>query len=234
MTRAVNAKQRLLTLAVLLPLLTLPANGAQAAPALVAQWHMDELSGPTMSDSSGAGNDGTIAGGVTFGAAGYTGAPGDYAYGFDGSTSQIKVADSSSLNPGPNDITITMQIKTTVRPGTGLFDYDMVRKGSAFNMEIYPKGTPSGPIAQAKCKFNGSLGKLVFQAGPDLIDGAWHTLTCQKTSAGITLTVDGTQFFKAGFIGDIRTNSQSVAVGWQTNSTDHYNGLMDDVSIAIG
>lgn len=223
-------KQPLLILAVVLPLLAATPTAAGATTTMAAHWQMDELSGTTMIDSSGLGNNGTISG-VTLGAAGFTGAPGDYAYAFDGTTSQIKVPSSSSFNAGPSDIAITMHVNTTVQPGTGSFDFDMVRKGGAFSMEIYPS---KGGGAQAKCKFNGSLGKLVFQAGPNLIDGTWHTLTCAKTSSGIKLTVDGTSFSRTGAIGDVKTNLQPVAVGWQTDSTDVYHGLMDDVSIVVG
>ena len=232
MAPVTNVKQRLLVLAILLPLLSATVTAARATTITVAQWNMDELSGTTMTDSSGIGNNGTVSG-VTLGATGYTGAAGDFAYAFDGSTSRVTVPNSSTLSAGSSDLTLTMHVNTALKPGTGSFDYDMLRKGSAFNMEIYPSKIP-GIAAQAKCKFSGSLGRLVFQAGPDLIDGTWHTLTCQKTSAGITLTVDSTPYFKAGVIGDIRTNTQPVAVGWQTNSTDFYNGLLDDVSIVIG
>jgi hypothetical protein len=225
--RAIGATWKSLVLSAVLVLV-----GAAAAQAgtTVAQWNMDELSGTTMSDSSENGNDGTIVN-VTLGKSGDSGAEGDYAYSFDGSTSAVTVPSSTSLNPGASDITITVHIKTSVAPGTGTDDYDLLRKGGAYNIEIYPK-IKFG--SRAKCKFRGDLGRAVFAAGPDLIDGAWHTITCQKTASSVSLTVDGTTYTRSIAIGDIRSNKQPVAIGWQTTSTDYYNGRMDDVSIVIG
>ncbi|MGH2597245.1 MAG: LamG-like jellyroll fold domain-containing protein [Actinomycetota bacterium] len=197
------------------------------ATGTVAQWNMDELAGSTMNDTSGTGNNGTITN-VTLGATGFTGGVGDYAYAFDGTSSRALVLASTSLNPGDADVTITLHINTTFRPGTGSFDFDLVRKGSGFSVELYPKKA----LAQGKCKFSGTGGKLVLQAGPDLVDGAWHTIVCAKTSTGISLTVDGATFTKSGVVGNI-SNKSPVAVGWQTDSTDFYHGLMDDVSIVV-
>jgi hypothetical protein len=197
------------------------------ATGTVAQWGMDELAGSSMNDSSGMSNNAAITN-VTLGATGFTGGVGDYAYTFDGTSSRALVPASTSLNPGASDVTITLHINTTFRPGTGPFDFDLVRKGGGFSVELYPKKG----LAQGKCKFSGTGGKLVLQAGPDLVDGAWHTIVCAKTSTGISLTVDGTVFTKSGAVGSI-SNKSPVAVGWQTDSTDFYHGLMDDVSIVI-
>jgi len=182
-----------------------------------------------MFDSSGFGNNGSITA-VTLGVPGFSGAPGDYAYGFDGSTSSVTVPKSSSLNPGASDISITVHVNTTVRPGIGSLDFDLVRKGSAYKAEIYPKKG----VAKANCVFKGSLGNIALKAGPDLVDGAWHTITCQKTPTAVTVIVDGVPYTAAVTIGDINVNSQPVAIGWQTGGADFYNGSMDDVSIVIG
>ena len=207
--------------------LTLAGAGPAYATGTIAQWNMDELAGSTMNDTSGTGNNGTITN-VTLGATGFTGGVGDYAYAFDGTSSRAFVPASTSLNPGDADVTITLHINTTFRPGTGSFDFDLVRKGGGISVELYPKKA----LAQGKCKFSGTGGKLVLQAGPDLVDGAWHTIVCAKTSTGISLTVDGTTFTKSGVVGSI-SNKSPVAVGWQTDSTDFYHGLMDDVSIVV-
>jgi hypothetical protein len=208
--------------------LTLLAAVPAHAGTTVAQWNMDELSGTTMVDSSGMGNDGTTSN-VTFGAPGFTGAPGDYAYSFDGSSSNVVVPPSAELNPGSSDISITARVKTTFRAGTGSFDFDIIRKGGGYKIELYLKGG----LSQARCVFKGSLGKVGFQAGPDLIDGAWHTIVCSKTSTTVSITVDGTTYARSGAVGSI-SNRQPVAVGFQTAGLDYYHGLLDDVSIVVG
>jgi Concanavalin A-like lectin/glucanases superfamily len=201
---------------------------APASAMVVAQWQMDEPAGATtMVDSSGSGNNGTLFG-VTAGLPGSTGAGGDHAYGFDGSTSHVNVPRTSSLVIGSNDATITMHVNTTAKPGTGAFDFDLIRDGGA-TVEIVP--TSKGN--RARCHFAGSSAALTLVGGPSLTDGQWHTIVCQKTSSGISLTVDTTTLSKSGTVGTVKAGPKVVAIGWKTDNTDFYNGLMDDVSIDI-
>lgn len=202
-------------------------GAAPASASVVAQWQMDESSGSTMTDSSGSGNNGTLFN-VTTGLPGVTGAGGDYAYGFDGSTSHVNVPRTPSLVIGSNDVTITMHVNTTATPGTGAFDFDLLRDGGA-TVEIIP----SGGRIRARCHFAGTVSALTLVGGANLNDGQWHTIVCHKDSTGISLTVDTATSTKAGTVGSIKAGPKVVAVGWKTDSTDFYNGLMDDVSIDI-
>lgn len=225
MTFGTRTLRGALVTSVALTLLTaMPAHAGTP----VAQWNMDELSGTTMVDSSGMGNDGATSN-VTLGAPGFTGASGDYAYSFDGASSSVLVPSSAGLSPLANDISITVNVNTTFRPGTGNFDFDLVRKGGGYKVEIFPKNL----LAQARCLFKGTVGKLALQAGPDLTDGLWHTIICTKTATGISVTVDGTTYTKTGTVGTI-SNAKPVAMGFQTAGVDYFHGLMDDVSIVVG
>lgn len=132
---------------------------APAAAAIAGGWGMDEACVSTAFDSSGNGNDGALTN-VTLGSAGVTGADGDPAYLF-GSTSSMRVPGSASLVAGSQDVTVTMSVKTSVRPGTGTLDFDLVSKGG-YQVEIFPKNG----LAQARCKFLTGTGKQVLFAGP--------------------------------------------------------------------
>jgi Concanavalin A-like lectin/glucanases superfamily len=213
---------------VLLGIGMLLASSSPAWATVVAQWQMDEAQGSsTMVDSSGFGNDGTLSN-VTAGLPGSTGNPGDFAYGFDGSTSHVSVTRKSSLVIGSNDVTITMLVNTTATPGTGAFDFDLIRDGGA-TVEIVPGGKGN----HARCHFAGTVSTLTLSGGPNLTDGQWHSITCAKSSTGISLTVDTTTLSKPGTVGSVKAGPKVIPIGYKTDNTDFYNGRMDDVSIDI-
>lgn len=211
--------------------LALPLSAA-AAGSLVAQWHMDETSGTTMLDSSGSGNNGTLAN-IALGQSGISGT----GYGFNGSNSYVTVPDSSSLDPGSSDITFTVNVNFPDIPAT---DYDVLRKGLSntnggdYKVEILKK--KSGTQAWASCYFGGSSAGKGITFKRNLADSQWHAITCTKTSSSISVTVDGSTSTKSVVIGSI-ANSSPLWLGAKFKGStpkDRYEGLMDEVSIQIG
>jgi hypothetical protein len=190
---------------------------------LVALWHMDEISGSVMKDSTGS-HDGTLHS-VQLGQPGFSGT----AYGFNGSSSYVSVPSASDLNPGSADATITIRLKATAVPATP--DWDLIRKGlyttagGEFKMEYQPSG-------QASCGFKGSSSYAELMAGPALNDGQWHTVQCVKTSTAIKVVIDGQTFSKGATIGTI-SNTDSVPVGARPGS-EYFKGSLDEASIQIG
>lgn len=206
-------------------LLIVTAATPAAAATTVALWHMDESSGQ-MVDSSGSGNGGSLQN-VTRVAPGFNGSP--RAYSFNGSNSRVVIPNSSSLNPGSQDISITAHVKFASRPSASVGDYDLVRKqkpNAIYKMEILASG-------KAFCKFKGTGGNVAITAGPVLADDQWHTIVCRKTASQVTLTVDGSNFNKNGSAGSI-SSTIAVTLGAKPNSGDWYKGLMDEVSIVVG
>ncbi|MGH2630932.1 MAG: LamG-like jellyroll fold domain-containing protein [Actinomycetota bacterium] len=214
---------RLTTLLSAIVLATLlPAVSASAATT-VALWHMNESSGP-MVDSSSFGNDGTLSN-VTRVSGSFNGSK---AYSFNGSSSKVTVSNDASLNPGSQNVTITVHVKFSQVPSASIIDYDLVRKQSGagtYKVEILRTG-------KAFCKFRGTSRNVAITAGPNLADNAWHTIVCTKTSSSVRLTVDGTSFVKNGSVGSI-TNAKAVFLG-SKGGADWYKGLMDEVSIVFG
>jgi hypothetical protein len=218
---------------VLVGLVLAAAFPATAAATTVGHWTFDETSGNTVTDSSGFGNNGTATN-VTFNLDGFTFVPGtpplnplDRAYGFDGSTSRITVPGSTSLVPGAQDITLSLYFKSSFHAGNGDFDWDMVKKGG-YKIEIYLQKKKE----QARCAFTGSKGKIDFQDGPTVTDGQWHHIVCKKTSAGITLSVDGITYpMRPGDVGTVKKGGD-LTIGW--DQTDFFHGTMDDLQIDFG
>jgi hypothetical protein len=201
-----------------------PATGWAAT---IAQWHMNETSGSTMGDSAGS-NNGRL-NNVALGRPGFSGT----AYGFNGSSSYVRVPSSPALNPGSQPISFTVHVNYTRSPSGGsTTDYDLVRKGVSgttggfYKLEIRTDN-------QAICRFVDSRGHDTrLHAGPKLNTGSWHTLTCTKTSSEVRLIVDGTTYRTSAPGGSI-SNTDPLYLGAKPGS-DYYNGRMDEVSINIG
>lgn len=194
------------------------------AASRVAWWHMNAATGP-MIDASGHGNDGTLED-IRRVSPGYNGR--GKAYRFNGTSSRVIVGNHASLNPGPRNISLTVHVKTSVPPPPSVGDYDLVRKGSGiYKVEIMGSG-------RASCRFQGSIGSVSIEAGPNVADGRWHAITCRKTPSRIRLTVDGASWSEGGRAGAISSRS-SLALGGKPNASgDRYRGVMDEVSIAFG
>jgi hypothetical protein len=213
------------------PLAGLVASGATAAVGVVAiaapavaatdraTWLFAETSGSTAFDSSGNGNDGT-AYNVGMDGSGYI---------FDGHDSRVIVPTSASLNPGTDAFSFAVTFRSSVSPGTGL-DYDLLRKGLAasaggeYKIEILQ----ANGKARAMCLVKDSAKKVLQIRGTtNLTDGQVHTITCSRTSTGLTLVVDNlAPRTKAGSTGTV-SNTAQLGLGAKVEGgpdADWFNG----------
>ena len=181
-----------------------------------ASWQLNETSGSAV-DSSGNGNNGTLHGAITRTGTGYH---------FDGSSGYVSVPNSSSLNPGSADITITIRFSLDGNPARGK-DYDLIRKGLAgtsggdFKVEILDDG-------RALCRFRGGNAAVV-QGGTNLGNGT-HTVQCLKTGSKVSLVVDGSvKASKSVQVGSI-SNKEPVILAAKPGD-DFTKGLIDFITI---
>lgn len=222
------SRARLVSAISFVPLLLVVSAGSAFAASPTAVWHMDETSGSTMTDSSGNGFNGTMQN-ITKGVAGINGSKG---YGFNGSSSRVIVPDAAGLNPGSKDLVVSVHVAFTSAPGD---DYDLIRKGRQstpggdWKVEIVKKNGAS----VARCYLRGSSKDWQKTAGPNLADGNYHTITCEKHATTVRLTVDGQVWQSTRTIGSI-ANNQPIAVGAQAEGGDWLKGSMDEVAISIG
>lgn len=193
-----------------------------------AVWHMNETSGSTMVDSSGHGYDGTLSNVVT----GLPGINGSKAYSFNGSSSKVVVSDAPGLNPGTQDLVVSIHVAFSSVPAD---DYDLIRKGlqstagGDWKIEI----VNVNGAAIARCYLRGSSGSWQKTTGPDLADGAWHTITCERHATSVQMSVDGTVWKKTTTIGSI-ANTAPLSIGAKAGGGDWTKGSIDEVSITIG
>jgi len=203
-------------------------TGTALGASPTAVWHMDETSGSIAKDATGHGYDGSLQN-IKLGVPGVS----KTGFEFNGSSSRIIVKDSPGLRAGSLDLIVTVSVSFTAMPKD---DYDLIRKGLSsssggdWKIEIMPIDGK----AQAYCYWKGSAGSRSKTAGPNLADGRYHTITCEKHATTVALVVDGTRYTSTKTIGRI-DNTAQLSIGAKAGSGgDWYKGRMDEVSVTIG
>ncbi len=185
---------------------------------------MDRL--PTMVDSAGGDNNGTTRNITLSGSA----------YKFNGTSSYATVPDKSNLDPGTTGVRLTARISLTKAPASGQ-TFDVVRKGMTTSSGGYYKlelRRSSTGLAVPACVFKDSSGRIGEVSGTTgLANKGFVTVTCRRTSTGVSLSAAGQTRSVSRTLGSI-SNSASVDVGGTGDGTDYFPGLMDSVKIEIG
>ena len=210
-----------------------------AAVTTVALYQMNERAGATvLIDSSGNGLNGTIGSEVKAG----TVVAGATAHRFDFLHPDTPpphpghldtVPNTSKLDPGTADFAVTMRVRWTNTFG------NMIQKGQSGSAGGYFKW--EAPKGVVKCLFRDSnhVNKTATSKTP-LNDGQWHTIRCERTAAGVTMTVDGVKRSTAtGKTGNISNPKPLTIAGKgtcnQTSVTcDYWAGDIDWVRIEKG
>ncbi|NOK12153.1 laminin G domain-containing protein [Corallococcus exercitus] len=79
----------------------------------------------------------------------------------------------------------------------------------------------------------GGADSVIAKASVGIADGAWHKVTCQRTSTTLTILVDnvarGSALLPSTY--DINPVGQPVAIGAKStgNNNDQFHGAIDDV-----
>jgi hypothetical protein len=215
--------RRLVIVAAAAATLVAVASPAQAALSVRALWNMNSL--PTMVDSAGGDNNGTTRNVTLSGGA----------YRFNGSNAIATAPDRPNLDPGTANVRLSARISFTQVPASGQ-TFDIVRKGYAttaggdYKIELRRSSTGQ---AVAACEFVDSRGRVAVQGTVGLQGRGFQTVTCTKTSTGLSLTAGGQTRTVARTFGSI-SNAAPVYIGAKGDGTDWYPGSMDWVKIEIG
>jgi Laminin G domain len=215
--------------------MTSPAEGD--ATATLASWQLNERAGATvMRDSSGHGINGSIGSDVVTGVT-PSGATGYRFTNVDPDQPPVKPGrlvqvNSATLNPGSRDYAVTVRYRTTHTFGNLLQKGQAGAKGGYFKLQA-PRGI-------MHCLFRGSHDSIAVGSGKPLNDGRWHVVRCERSSGGVTMTVDGkVTGSHTGSTGSI-SNPVPLTIGGKRNcdqvrvSCDYFAGDVDYVTIQTG
>jgi hypothetical protein len=197
---------------------------AQAAGGDRGFWTFNESGNPkTAVDSSGNNNNGTNADVVGTGSG----------YVFNGKSSRVFVPNSPTLNPGTADFSFGVTFVSSLPPAGG--DFDMIRKGDGpgeYKIEI----VNSGGVAKALCLARDVNRKAAQISGTtNLADGRQHTITCTKTSTGVSLQVDSLKPRVRTVTGTLgaMTNKNSLVIGTKkVSGGDWFKGTMFEARVS--
>lgn len=208
--------------------ITVAAAAPASASTQVALWNMGDT-GSTMTDATGHGHTGTLHNVAT----GQPGISGGHGFGFFSHPSYVSVPDSSALDPDTSSFSFTVHVRFSAAPSSTVGDFDVLRKGlsssdgGSYKLEILRSGS-------AFCDFRGSSADGSVSRSRNLADGAWHTITCARSSSSVSIRVDGTTVSKSVRTGSI-ANSGSLYLGAKNGSgADQYRGYLDAVSVSRG
>jgi hypothetical protein len=196
----------------------------------VAYWRLGEPSGATAADSSGAGNTGTISGGVTLGQPGALLNDGNTAMTFNGSTGWITVPETSNLDP-TQDFTIEAWVKPNVLNGTA---QTIVHKGAAgcdtgyqYRLMISSSNQWRGVV----CGQTTFTGYQVVDTTDVPSTTQWTYLALVRSGTSLNLYVNGQAAAQPTTISESnRTSTFNLNIGHFADSTASFNGGIDEVA----
>ena len=193
---------------------------APATVGLVAAYGFDEGSGTTTADQSGNGNGGTLAN-TTWAGAG----AGKYgnALSFNGTSSLVTVAHSSSLN-----LTTAVTMEAWVRPTTvtGWRTVMLKERSGYYGWAMYGNTDSNRPSANVYTSTDHDL-----RGTAQLAANTWTHLAATYDGSVIALYVNGTQAATVLASGSIISATGSLRIGGNTIWGEYFNGLIDEVRV---
>lgn len=223
-------------------MVTIVLGGGDTTPppaGLVTRWEMDEAAGATtMLAAGGNGPDGVIGADVRTGRS----VLGATAYGFPTINPTapparpehlVNVPDATRLDPDDARYTVTVRMRSQQNFG------NMIQKGQATAAGgMWKFQMPNGVM---QCLFRGENGTVRTASSIEPVnDGAWHVISCERSSSGVTMTVDGVVTdVRPGSTGPI-ANTWDLTIGGKGTcdqvkvTCDYFVGAIDWVQVTKG
>ena len=193
---------------------------------LVAAYGFEETSGPTVADSSGKGNAGTISGALRT-TAGRHGR----ALSFDGIDDWVTVPGSSSLA-----LTSAMTLEAWVKTSNANQWWQTIltkEKPPYMSYQLYATGTYK-PLANAWRDTNGNYDDddgLYAPASRPTPTGTWTHLAATYDSATLRIYMNGTQIASTQTSGAITNSSAPLRIGGNAIWGEYFFGIIDEVRV---
>lgn len=194
-----------------------------------ASYAFSEGAGPTTADSSGNGNTGTLTNDPLW----VAGKNGNGLF-FDGMNSYVVIPNTSSVDIGGTDLTISMWAK--IISTSSLADYILVAKP-------WNASTMSPPYFQYDVEYDNNENKTVdfyfgdttsTNRGPYSVTppvDTWTHIAFTYDGTSVKGYLDGVQEFSTPTTGSIQARGQSLRLGTDGQFYQNYYGSLDDVRI---
>lgn len=186
---------------------------------------LGESAGPTASDSSGNGRNGTYTGGVTFSETSLLpGATDNSSVKFNGSTGYVSIADASWM-----DVTTAGSweawIKTTA---SGAIKTILARDDVSTNRAFELRLTAAGKLQLVL--YSAPSTTIGFPEGPVINDGIIHHVVATYDGAFITYFVDGIQVTRSAATGTIANVAYAIHIGSLAGAFQFWDGWVDEAA----
>ncbi len=194
-----------------------------AAANLVAAYHFNEGNGTVLTDVSGLGNHGTVAGAVWSAAGKYGGA-----LTFDGVNDMVTVPDVSSL-----DLTSGMTLEAWVKPNAGSLSgwKTILLKESPGGLAYALYGNQG--VQRPGVEINASA-NYESTGTAALSTTAWTHVAATYDGAILRFYVNGTQRSTRAASGNILLSNGALRIGGNTVWGEWFNGGIDEVRVYAG
>ena len=191
------------------------------AAGLVGAYGFEETSGATVTDSSPAGNPGTIVGAAARTAAGKIGRAID----FDGVNDYVSVADAASL-----DLTTGMTLEAWVQLDTvsSWRTTILKEKPGGLVYSLYANSSSSRPQGEI---VTGAGTDVLAGAGPALTAGTWTHLALTYDNAQLRLFRNGVQVAQIAATGAIQASTLPLRIGGNAIWGEYTDGRIDEVRV---
>ncbi|MBD3649701.1 MAG: LamG domain-containing protein, partial [Alcanivorax sp.] len=195
---------------------------------LVGHWAFDENEGMTAADSSGSGNDGTLANMESW--ARTTGVTGG-SLGFDGIDDIVRVPHADAIDFADQDFSISFWLLQGYHDNSGSYvlkgSFGAPKSGKRYEVFHHASGEVRFAIDDDKTK------SRVVLPDTDFVTGEWvHVVAIRDTGKDeLRLYADGKQKGAApDESGDI-SQAEGLFIGGSTDEGSFFDGFLDDVRI---
>jgi chitodextrinase len=188
-------------------------------PGLVGAWGFGEGTGSTAADASGNGNTGTITS-AAWSTQGHSG----NALSFNGTSSVVRVAGTTSLNPGG-----ALTMSAWIRPTASSAGWRTILARQA-DVYFLMAGSDAGTLRPAG---GGTMGTSVnYVTGPTaLAANAWTHVAVTYDGAMLRMFINGTQVSARANGGVIPATTNPLWIGGNQPYGEYFQGLIDDVRV---
>lgn len=212
----------LISILVFSSLVFVPPQKVEALAGAVVEIGFSEGTGSSVSDASGASNNGTITG-ATWSAQGKYGA----ALSFDGVNDWVSIADANSL-----DLTNGMTLEAWVKPASTQTNYRTVimkERPSNAAYTMYANSNTNRPMGEHS-KTNGTVTEI--KGTTQLAANTWTHIATTYNGSTFKFFLNGVQQATKNTTGNMFVSTSSLRIGGNNTWNDEFfSGLIDEVRV---